>query len=141
MFGSGGNALVAKTMGIEGKWKKQTVFFLSSSFLLLPEAYCFFRPGLLPYAFSCRLWVPPVKCIRAIYGRTLLLSLPMFVLQRVFQSFISLPPENLLSGLHDNLSGDRQLGLDALFILVLNGACRAPSLLTQYRDTQAVFSL
>lgn len=40
MFGSGGSALVAKTMG-EGQTEKANRLFLSSSFPLSPGAYCF----------------------------------------------------------------------------------------------------
>ncbi|MFQ9571312.1 MAG: MATE family efflux transporter [Dialister invisus] len=54
MFGSGGSALVAKTMG-EEQMEKANRLFLSSSFLLC-RRHIAFRPGLLPYAPSCRLY-------------------------------------------------------------------------------------
>ena len=97
MFGSGGSALVAKTMG-EGQMEKQTVFFLSSSFLLLPEAYCF-PPWVTSLClFLPPLWVPPVKCLRAVSFTAAHFFFPSPCLSSSGYSNRSwLPPENLLS--------------------------------------------
>lgn len=51
MFGSGGSALVAKTMG-EGQTEKRTAFFSHRPFRFR-RGYIAFRPGVLPHALSC----------------------------------------------------------------------------------------
>ncbi len=83
---------------VRGKWKKRTVFFLSSSFLLLPEAYCFppwvisLCPFLLPP------WAPPVKCLRAVSFTAAHFFFPSPCLSSSGYSNRSWsPPENLLS--------------------------------------------
>ena len=52
MFGSGGSALVAKTMG-EGQMEKANRLFFSHRPFCSCRRHIAFRPGLLPYAFSC----------------------------------------------------------------------------------------
>ena len=100
MFGSGGSALVAKTMG-EGQTEKANRLFsliVLSAFAggILLSALGYF---LMPFLASAMGATGEVLACSVFYGRTLLLSLPMFVLQRVFQSFMN-------------------IGLDALFILI-----------------------
>ena len=65
MFGAGGSALVAKTMG-EGQTEKANRLFLLSSFPLSPGAF-FFPPWV---TFLCPFlpppWAPPAKCLHAV---------------------------------------------------------------------------
>lgn len=122
MFGSGGSALVAKTMG-EGQTEKRTAFFSHRPFRFR-RGYIAFRPGVLPHALlaSAMGATGEVLACSVFYGRTLLLSLPMFVLQRVFQSFMVTAGKPSL-GLHMTiLSGVMNIGLDALSFLSSNGA-------------------
>lgn len=51
MFGAGGSALVAKTMG-EGQTEKRTAFFSHRPFRFRRGPFSF-RPGVLPHALSC----------------------------------------------------------------------------------------
>lgn len=97
MFGSGGSALVAKTMG-EGQMEKANRLFLSSSFLLLPEAYCFSPWVTSLCLFLLPPWVPPVKCLRAASFTAAHFFFPSPCLSSSEYSNRSwLPPENLLS--------------------------------------------
>ena len=119
MFGSGGSALVAKTMG-EGQMEKANRLFslivlsaLAGGILLSALGYF-----LMPFLAASMGASGEVLACSVFYGRTLLLSLPMFVLQRVFQSFMVTAGKPSL-GLHTTiLSGVMNIGLDALFILV-----------------------
>lgn len=65
MFGSGGSALVAKTMG-EGQTEKANRLFLLSSFPLSPGAYCFPPWVTFLCPFLPPPWVHPVKCLHAV---------------------------------------------------------------------------
>lgn len=119
MFGGGGSALVAKTMG-EGQTEKANRLFsliVLSAFAggLFLSALGYF---LMPFLASAMGTSGEVLACSVFYGRTLLLSLPMFVLQRVFQSFMVTAGKPSL-GLHMTiLSGVMNIGLDALFILI-----------------------
>lgn len=88
MIGTGGSAIVAKTLG-EGKTEKANEYFsmlvyitaiggiiiaILSMFLVKPVAILFGANGALLD-----------NCI--LYGRILCISLPAFMLQNVFQSF------------------------------------------------------
>lgn len=121
MFGAGGSALVAKIMG-EGQTEKANRLFsliVLSAFVggvLLSVLGYFLMPilaatmGATGEVFTCSVF----------YGRTMLLSLPMFVLQRVFQSFMVTAGKPSLGLRMTILSGVTNIALDALFILVFN---------------------
>lgn len=119
MFGSGGSALVAKTMG-EGQMEKANRLFsliVLSAFAggILLSALGYF---LMPFLASAMGASGEVLACSVFYGRTLLLSLPMFVLQRVFQSFMVTAGKPSLGLCMTILSGVTNIGLDTLFILV-----------------------
>ena len=98
MFGSGGSALVAKTMWVRGKWKKQTVFFLSSSFPLSPGAYCFPPWVTSSCPFLPPPWVHPAKYLHAVSFTAARFFFPSPCLSSSGYSNRSWsPPENLLS--------------------------------------------
>ena len=65
MFGAGGSALVAKTMG-EGQTEKANRLFLLSSFPLSPGAYCFPPWVTFLCPFLPPPWAPPVKYLHAV---------------------------------------------------------------------------
>ena len=119
MFGAGGSALVAKTMG-EGQMEKANRLFslivlsaLAGGILLSALGYF-----LMPFLAAAMGASGEVLACSVFYGRTLLLSLPMFVLQRVFQSFMVTAGKPSLGLRMTILSGVTNIGLDALFILV-----------------------
>lgn len=119
MFGAGGSALVAKTMG-EGQTEKANRLFslivlsaLAGGILLSALGYF-----LMPFLASAMGASGEVLACSVFYGRALLLSLPMFVLQRVFQSFMVSAGKPSLGLCMTILSGVTNIGLDALFILV-----------------------
>lgn len=119
MFGSGGSALVAKTMG-EGQTEKANRLFsliVLSAFAggILLSALGYF---LMPFLASAMGASGEVLACSVFYGHTLLLSLPMFVLQRVFQSFMVTAGKPSFGLCMTILSGVTNIGLDALFILV-----------------------
>ena len=121
MFGSGGSALVAKTMG-EGQMEKANRLFslivlsaLAGGILLSALGYF-----LMPFLATAMGASGEVLACSVFYGRTLLLSLPMFVLQRVFQSFMVTAGKPSLGLRMTILSGVTNIGLDALFILVFD---------------------
>ena len=131
MFGSGGSALVAKTMG-EGQTEKANRLFsliVLSAFAggILLSALGYF---LMPFLASAMGASGEVLACSVFYGRTLLLSLPMFVLQRVFQSFMVTAGKPSLGLCMTILFGVMNIGLDALFILVFKWSLLGAGLAT-----------
>ena len=90
MFGAGGSALVSKTMGEGSHDKAKRLFSLFvyctavSGIIIAVIAFIFIRP------IASLLGAEGIlldNCV--IYGRILLVSLPLFMLQYEFQSFLS----------------------------------------------------
>lgn len=120
MLGTGGSALVAKTMG-EGKKEKANQYFslmvyasIVIGVLLAAVGLFFMKPmaiilgaegEMLPYCVS--------------YGRILMLSLPMFMLQNVFQSFFVTAEKPGIGLGVTVLAGVTNMMLDALLMAVL----------------------
>lgn len=133
MFGTGGSALIAKTMG-ENKLKKANELF--SLFV-----YVSFILGIIIAGLSFFLIRPIAQLMGAegilldqcvLYGRIVILAVPGFILQMEFQSFfITAEKPNL--GLYVTvISGVANMILDALFMAVfhwgLAGAAAATAL-------------
>lgn len=133
MFGTGGSALIAKTMG-ENKLKKANELF--SLFV-----YVSFILGIIIAGLSFFLIRPIAQLMGAegilldqcvLYGRIVILAVPSFILQMEFQSFfITAEKPNL--GLYVTIiSGVANMILDALFMAVfhwgLAGAAAATAL-------------
>lgn len=133
MFGTGGSALIAKTMG-ENKLKKANELF--SLFV-----YVSFILGIVIAGLSFFLIRPIAQLMGAegilldqcvLYGRIVILAVPGFILQMEFQSFfITAEKPNL--GLYVTvISGVANMILDALFMAVfhwgLAGAAAATAL-------------
>lgn len=119
MMGSGGSAIVAKTLG-EGKSENARRYFsmvvyvtIIGSLLLSAIGLIFIRPisialgsteELLPYSM--------------LYGRILLISLTFFMLQNVFQSFFATAEKPKLGLLIIVIAGVSNMILDYVFIVV-----------------------
>ena len=121
MFGTGGSALVSKSMG-EGKSDKAQQLF--SLFI-----YCTMISGTI-IAIIGFIFIHPIALLLGatgtlldncvIYGRILLIVLPLYMLQFEFQSFfitISKPQLGLIVTL---ICGITNIILDALFIAVFS---------------------
>ena len=133
MFGTGGTALVAKTLG-EGKEERANQIFSLLIYVALAE-------GILLALFGI-IFVEPIAlklgaedslleyCV--IYTRVVLLGLPFFMLQNMFQSFL-IAAEKPQMGLKVTIAaGVTNMVLDALFIAVFKwgvvGAAMATAL-------------
>lgn len=119
MMGSGGSAIVAKTLG-EGKSEDARRYFsmvvyvtIIGSLLLSAIGLIFIRPisialgsteELLPYSM--------------LYGRILLISLTFFMLQNVFQSFFATAEKPKLGLLIIVIAGVSNMILDYVFIVI-----------------------
>lgn len=117
MFGTGGGALIAKTMG-EGKSEKANSLF---SLFVYTTAVCGIIIGALGIVF-----IRPVasllgaegemlnNCVT--YGRIILIALPFFMLQYEFQSFFATAEKPQLGLVVTIAAGFTNMILDALFI-------------------------
>ncbi len=119
MFGTGGSALVAVTIGLGKKDKAQSLFSMTVyiSFVVgfILSAISFF---VLPYIAGLLGAEGQMLTDSVMYGRIIICSLPFFMLQYEFQSFfITAEKPNL--GLYTTLlSGITNMVLDALFMAV-----------------------
>ena len=120
MFGAGGSALVSATLGAKDSHRANRIFSMlvyisvALGIVLMAAGILFLKPiavcmgadaQLLPYCVT--------------YGRILLLALPFFILQNVFQSFL-VTAEKPMIGLGVTVAaGVTNIVLDALFIVVL----------------------
>ncbi len=121
MFGTGGSALIAKTMG-EGHLEKAKRLF---SLFVYVSAAC----GILIAALGI-LFVGPVAaalgaegemldyCI--LYGRIILFAMPAFMLQYEFQSFFVVAQKPQLGLAVTIASGVTNMVLDAVFVAILD---------------------
>lgn len=133
MFGTGGGALIAKTLG-EGDNKKARELF---SFFV----YAIIISGAAVAVISFVLLEPIVKLMGAdasmldscvLYGRIILLALPFYMLQYGFQSFFIVAEKPQLGLVTTVISGVANMVLDALFMAVfewgLAGAAAATAI-------------
>ena len=117
MFGTGGSALVAKTLGEGEKDKANRIF----SFLI----YTSLVLGLIITVLGIVFMRPVASVLGAegdmldncvIYGRIILLALPAFILQMEFQSFFVTAEKPQLGLGVTVLAGITNMVLDALFV-------------------------
>ena len=120
MFGTGGSAIVAKTMG-EGEMEKAIKYFALF-------VYVAFGLGVLQ-AILGMIFIRPLSvrlgaegeflenCV--LYGRIILFALPFFVLQLVFQSFYITAEKPNVSFWVSLISGITNMVLDAVLVLSL----------------------
>ncbi|MCM1119745.1 MAG: MATE family efflux transporter [bacterium] len=133
MFGTGGSALIAKTLG-EGKTQRANELF---SLIVCTSIVCGILLALLGIVF-----LRPVASLMGardrlledsiLYGRIILLALPFFVLQYEFQCLFATAGKPRLGLGITVAAGVTNMALDALFVAVLSwglvGAAAATAL-------------
>lgn len=119
MFGAGGSALVSATLGEGNREKANRIFSMltyitfASGTVLAVLGILFIEPVAVAMGADTDL-LP--HCVT--YGRILLLALPAFMLQNLFQSFL-VTAEKPTLGLKITVgAGLTNMALDALFIIV-----------------------
>lgn len=119
MFGTGGSALVSKTMG-EGNMEKANRLFSMLT-------YISFAVGVVIAVLGIAFIRPIAAFLGAegemldlcvIYGRIILAALPFYMLQMEFQSFFVTAEKPQLGLLSTLVAGISNMALDALFIAV-----------------------
>lgn len=133
MFGTGGGALIAKTMG-EGDREKANEIF---SMIVYAAAVC----GIILAAAGIIFMRPIASLMGAkgallensiVYGRLILLALPFFILQYEFQCLFATAEKPKLGLFITVAAGVTNMVLDALFVAVfhmgLEGAAAATAL-------------
>lgn len=121
MFGAGGSALVSKTLG-EGNREKANCIFsmityigIATGVVLAVLGLIFLEPiarllgaddEMLPYCIS--------------YGRVVLLTLPAFMIQNMFQNFLIAAEKPNLGLIVTVAAGVTNMVLDAVFVAVLD---------------------
>ena len=133
MFGTGGTALVAKTLG-EGKKERANQIFsmliyvaLLLGILLALFGIVFVEPIALKLGADAAMLGYCVK-----YARVVLLGLPFFMLQNMFQSFLIAAEKPKMGLMVTIAAGVTNMVLDALFIAIFRwgvvGAAAATAL-------------
>ena len=119
MFGSGGNALVSKTMG-EGDMEKANRIFsmlvyisIGSGLVLTLLGYLFLRPVAVWMGAEGELLENSL-----LYGRILLAALPAYIIQIEFQSFFSTAERPQLGLIVTVAAGLTNMVLDFLLVAV-----------------------
>lgn len=132
MFGSGGSALISKTLG-EGERKRANGFFSFVVYTSIATGVVIAILGIIlikPIAIALGAGAMLENCV--IYGTIILLAMPFFMLQMEFQSFF-VTAEKPQAGLYVTLiSGVANMVLDGLFIAIFKwgiaGAAAATAL-------------
>jgi len=120
MFGTGGSALVAKTMGEQDKEKANSIFSMLItvsvviSVILSILGIVFLRPIAVALGAEGALLHNAV-----LYGRIILVALPGFVLQLEFQSFMIAAEKPKLGLVITLVSGLTNMLLDAILVGVI----------------------
>ena len=133
MFGTGGTALVAKTLG-EGKKERANQIFSMLIYvaLLLGILLALFGIGFVePIALKLGADAAMLGyCVK--YARVVLLGLPFFMLQNMFQSFLIAAEKPKMGLMVTIAAGVTNMVLDALFIAIFRwgvvGAAAATAL-------------
>ncbi len=119
MIGTGGNAIVAKTLG-EGDRKKANEYFSMMAYLciicgivLAAAGEAVLRPLMAAMGAQGQMLDDSV-----LYGRILLVALPFFMLQNMFQGFLVTAEKPKLGLCVIVVAGVANMALDALFMAV-----------------------
>ncbi len=122
MFGTGGSALIAKTMG-EGRTEEANRMFslfiyvaAACGFVIAALGMLFIRPIASALGAEGEMLA---QCV--IYGRVCLLSLPALMLQYEFQSFFAAAEKPKMGLAVTIAAGVTNIILDALFVAVIPG--------------------
>ena len=118
MVGTGGSALVAKTMGEGDPDRAQAMFTMLVQFTFVLSAV-FMVPLLFLMEPLARMLGAEGEMVRqcVIYGRICALGLPGFMLQMMFQSFYMTAEKPQLGTIMSLVCGAINISLDALFIV------------------------
>lgn len=131
MFGTGGSALISKTMGEGDKEKPNQLFSLIVyvsfiiGLLLMALGFVFIRPVAILLGAKGTLLEGSLE-----YGRIIILSVPAFVLQFEFQSFFSTAGKSRLCLYITILAGVTNIILDAIFVAILGWGLKGAALAT-----------
>lgn len=120
IFGTGGSALVAKTFG-EGDQEKGNRYFSLFVYVCLVLGAIFAVVGILfvPYAATALGATGAMRDDAVLYARIILASLPMNVLQYLFQSFMVTAEKPMLGLWITVSSGVTNMVLDAVLVMLL----------------------
>ena len=120
IFGTGGSALVAKTFG-EGDREKGNRYFSLFVYVCLVLGAIFAVVGILfvPYAATALGATGAMRDDAVLYARIILASLPMNVLQYLFQSFMVTAEKPMLGLWITVSSGVTNMVLDAVLVMLL----------------------
>ena len=121
MVGTGGSALVSKTMGEEDYVRANRIFSMLIRFTIL-LAFVFMVPLFLFMEPLSRLLGAEGETVRlcVLYGRICTLGLPAFMLQMCFQSFYMTAERPQLGTVMSIVCALTNMALDALFIVVFH---------------------
>ncbi|MDE7300488.1 MAG: MATE family efflux transporter [Lachnospiraceae bacterium] len=131
MFGTGGSALVSKTMGEGRKEKAQQIFsqLIYASMILgvlfSAAGIAFLRPVSAALGAEGQMLD---DCV--LYGRIILAALTAFILQNEFQSFFVAAERPQLGLLVTVIAGVANMALDALFVAVFRWGIAGAALAT-----------
>lgn len=120
MVGTGGSALVSKTIG-EGKKEKANEYFSMLNYFLVIVGFILTIVGLIFIRPISKLLGAEGNMLEycVIYGRVLLVSLIPFLLQNSFQSFLVVAEKPQMGLKISIMAGITNMVLDFLFIYVL----------------------
>lgn len=119
MIGTGGSALVSKTMG-EGNQEKANQYFSMLLFVVTIIGFIFTVIGFIVMEPVAKLLGAEGNLVDicVIYGRTLIIALIPFMLQNCFQSFLIVAERPRLGLVVSVITGVLNMVLDFLFIYV-----------------------
>ncbi|MCI8640726.1 MAG: MATE family efflux transporter [Clostridia bacterium] len=119
MIGTGGSALVSKTMG-EGEKEKANKYFSMLIYFVVISGFILTIIGII--------FIKPISCLLGaegnilndcvLYGKTLLIALIAFMLQNCFQSFLVVAEKPQIGLIISICVGLTNMALDFLFIYV-----------------------
>ena len=136
MIGTGGSALVSKTIG-EGQKEKANKYFSMLIYLLMISGIILTVIGIIfirPIAMSLGAEGTILEnCV--IYGATLLISLTAFLLQNAFQSFLVVAEKPTMGLIISIIVGVTNMVLDAVFIYFLRWGVFGAALATAVSQT------
>ena len=119
MIGTGGSALVSKTIG-EGNKKLANRYFSMLIYFLVIASIVLAAIGILFIRQISELLGAEGEMVNicSVYGRTLLFALPFFMLQNCFQSFLVVAEKPAMGLCVSVIAGLSNMVLDFLFIYV-----------------------
>ncbi len=131
MLGTGGSALVAKTLG-EGDREKANKYFSMLVYITLAIGITIAVAGQFTVTHIARFFgakgIIYEYCV--LYGRVLLAAQPFFILQNIFQSFFVTAEKPRLGLIVTGIAGVTNMVTDALFILVFKWGLRGAAFAT-----------